>query len=173
VLCRSLRAGASRRAAHPTRRSLASRPFIRDAGLTLVEILISIVLLGTAASAGLVTLRTSIMASATNRDHSNAHAWLQTATDVLYGASREDCGTTTSSQVSAVRAAYQGVVRDTSNPQDWPATNISVTSVLFWDGESTYQSVCYDDFGINLQLITIQVTNPDGEIVESVQIVKG
>jgi len=113
------------------------------------------------------------MASATNRDHSNAHAWLQTATDVLYGASREDCGTTTSSQASAARAAYQQVVRQTSNPQNWPSTNISVTSVLFWDGESTYQATCYDDFGINLQLITLQVTNPDGEIVESVQIVKG
>lgn len=133
----------------------------------------AILLIGTTASAGLVTLRTSIMASATNRDHSNAHAWLQTATDVLYGASREDCGTTTSSQVNAVKSQYQQVVRQTSNPQNWPSTNISVTSVLFWDGESSYQTTCYDDYGINLQLITIQVTNPDGEIVESVQIVKG
>lgn len=161
---------------HPYGRGTEPAPPARragDSGFTLVELLVAIVLLGTAAAAGLVTLRTSISASATNRDHANAHAWLQTASDVLYGSAREDCGTTSASRESAVTAAYQTIVRQTSNPRGWPATNISVTQVRFWDGRSTYQSVCYDDYGINLQLITLQVTNPDGRIVESVQIVKG
>lgn len=146
----------------------------RDKGFSLVEILVSIVLLGVVSTAAMVTLRTSVRASSLDRDHANAHAWLQTASDVLYGSPRMDCGTTTSSQEALVRAYYQSVVRTTENPQDWPATQIEVVGpVLFWDGTSRYQSTCYDDAGINLQLITLQVRAPDGKIVESVQVVKG
>ena len=146
----------------------------RDGGFSLPEVLMSIVLIGMLATAAMVTLRTAVRASATDRDHANAHAWLQTAADVLYGAPRQDCGTQTASQEPAVRAFYQDVVRTTANPQDWPADNIEVVGpVLFWDGESTYQATCYDDAGINLQLIKIQVRAPDGRIVESVEVVKG
>lgn len=152
---------------HPT----VPRP---DPGLSLIEILIALVLIGAAGSAGLVTLRTSVTASAINRDHANAHAWLQTASDVLYGEPRGDCGSTSSGRKAALKAEYQTAIRNkTSNPQGWPATHLTVTEVLFWDGRSSYQNTCYDDYGINLQLITLQVTNPDGRIVESVQIVKG
>jgi prepilin-type N-terminal cleavage/methylation domain-containing protein len=150
----------------------APRP--ADRGFSLVEVVIAILLIGVTATAGLVTLRTSVRASATNRDHSNAHAWLQSATDVLYGAERRDCGTTSVSQEPAVRAYYQQIVRDTANPAGWPADNIEiVTPVKFWDGSSTYQNICYDDLGVNLQLITIRVRNNEGEIVETVEIVKG
>ena len=145
-----------------------------DRGFTLVEVVVSIFLIGVTATAGLVTLRTSVQASATNRDHSNAHAWLQSATDVLYGAERQDCGTTAVSLEAQVRAYYQSVVRGTTNPAGWPAENIEVVApVRFWDGTSTYQSTCYDDLGISLQLITIRVRNNDGEIVETVEVVKG
>ncbi|MFZ9629307.1 MAG: type IV pilus modification PilV family protein [Ilumatobacteraceae bacterium] len=157
-----------------TRSSCAGAGRSRDAGFSLVEVVIAIVLIGLTGTAGLVTLRTAINASATNRDHANAHAWLQTATDVLYGVERQDCGTTTAALESTVRAYYQTVVRGTSNPAGWPAANIEVVApVKFWDGQSTYQSTCYDDLGINLQLITLRVRNPDGEIVETVEIVKG
>lgn len=146
----------------------------RDRGLSYVEVLVSIVLLGLVVTSLLVTMRTSIDASRLNRDHVNAHAWLQTATDVLYGAPREDCGTIAASNASAVADVYESIVRSTSNPEGWPAANIEVIRpILFWDGESQYQSTCYDDAGINLQLITIQVRGLDGRIVESVQVVKG
>ncbi len=151
-----------------------------DVGSSLVEILVSIVLLGITVTAVLVTLRTSVSASSLNRDHANAHAWLQTASDVLYGSEREDCGTPTASREALpdleLTKAYQIIVRSTSpaNPEGWPATNIRIVPpVLFWDGTSTYQSTCYDDKGINLQLITIEVRGLDGRIVESVQVVKG
>lgn len=157
-----------------TRSSRAGAQCSRNAGFSLVEVVIAIMLIGVTATAGLVTLRTAVNASATTRDHANAHAWLQTATDVLYGVERQDCGTTTSSLETTLRAYYEGVVRTTTNPENWPATNIEVVGpVKFWDGQSTYQSTCYDDLGINLQLITLRVRNPDGKIVESVEIVKG
>ena len=148
---------------------------VRDRGISLVEILVSIVLLGTAITALLTTLRVTIDASALDRDHANAHAWLQTAADVLYGEPREDCGTQTASKQDDVWKVYDAIVKSTheSNPEGWPAANIEVVEpVLFWDGEQ-YQLTCYDNEGITLQLITIQVRNTDDRIIETVQVVKG
>lgn len=145
----------------------------RDHGVSIMEIVIAIALLGTALAAMLTTLTVTVSASATERDHANAHAWLQTAADVLYGENRVDCGTITSPNAFAVFDAYNTAVKSTSNPEGWDATRIRVVPpVLFWDGD-TYQSTCYDDENINLQLITIEVRNPNDEIVETVQVVKG
>ena len=137
--------------------------------MTLIEVLISIVLLGLGISMMLTLLSVTIAASATERDHANAHAWLQTASDVLYGAPRADC--TTGEQ--SVFDQYEPIVKSADNPEGWDSSNIDIVRpILFWDGD-IYQSTCYDDENINLQLVTIQVTNPAGEIVESVQVVKG
>ncbi len=139
-----------------------------------MEILVSIVLIGMVVTALLVTLRTTVNAAALNRDHANAHAWLQSASDVLYGSPRADCGTQAANLAGTVADEYEAIIRATSNPEGWPADHISVVRpVLFWDGESSYQSTCYDDSGVNLQLITIEVRGLDGRIVESVQVVKG
>ena len=152
----------------------------RDDGISFVEILVSIVLLGMVVTAILATLNTSIASSSLNRNHANAHAWLQSASDLLYGSAREDCGTelATAAQRTLdeerVRDRYSQIVRTTSNPEGWVDDRISVLEpVLFWDGDSTYQTTCYDDGGVNLQLITIEVRDPEGRIVESVQVVKG
>jgi type II secretory pathway pseudopilin PulG len=145
-----------------------------DRGNTFLEVLLAITITGLLMTGILAALRTTVDASTLDRDHANAHAWLQTATDVLYQAELEDCGTQAASAEPAVRAAYQAIVRSTSNPKGWPEGNIEILApVLFWDGRSSYQSTCYDDIGISLQLITIQVRGLDGRIVESVQVVKG
>lgn len=142
----------------------------KDRGATLVEISIAIVLLGIGVTSMLTMLTVTIKASATERDHANAHAWLQTGADVLYGRDRLDCDDNTPAQI---HSAYDATVKGTSNPGGWPASNISVIPpVLYWDGD-IYQNTCYDNEGILLQLITIEVRNPEGRIVETVQVVKG
>ena len=74
----------------------------------------------------------------------------------------------------AVRAAYQAIIETTVNPEGWPPGNITIVPpVKFWDGVSAYGNVCFDDSGINLQLIQLQVRDPSGDIVETVEIVKG
>jgi len=147
---------------------------IRDSGASLIEILISIVLLGMSIAAMLGTLQVTIGASATERDHANAHAWLQTASDVLYRLAREDCGTEgATANEAAIRSSYQNQIRALAdkNPEGWPVDKITVLQpVLFWDG-TIYQNICYHETG--LQLITIQVENMNDEIVETVQVVKG
>lgn len=141
----------------------------RDVGATLVEILIAIVILGIGVTSMLTMLTVTIKASATERDHANAHAWLQTGADVLYGLDRVDCD----EPASTVHSTYEAAVKGTSNPEGWPASNITVIPpVLYWDGD-IYQSTCYDNEGIALQLITLEVRNPQGQIVETVQVVKG
>jgi hypothetical protein len=142
--------------------------------MSLVEALISIVLVGTLSVAGMVTLRTTVIASSLDRDHANAHAWLQTASDVLYGTEREDCGTQAASREADMRQVYTDIIRGTENPEGWDPENISIVPpIQFWDGVSAYGDICYDDAGINLQLIEIEVRDPAGKIVESVEIVKG
>ncbi|MEJ7801268.1 MAG: prepilin-type N-terminal cleavage/methylation domain-containing protein [Ilumatobacter sp.] len=146
----------------------------RDDGTTLIEVLISIVLLGIGVAAMLTTLSVTISASATERDHANGHAWLQIASDVVYGIERPDCGVLGQPPDQAgVYGAYNNAVKSAANPEGWADSNIEVVPpVKFWDG-TVYQSECYDDKGVALQLIKIQVRNPKGEIVESVEIVKG
>ena len=143
----------------------------RDQGSNLIEILISVVLLGMGVVAMLTTLSTTVKASATERDHANAHAWLQSATDVLYGADRADCDDPT------LEDQYRAVLATTKDPEGWwdPANSGAielVSPVLFWDGD-IYQGTCYDDQNVNLQLITIRVKSPEGTIVETVEVVKG
>ena len=152
-----------------------------DAGFTFVEILVSILLLGMAVLSMVTLVLTSVQASTLARDRAKAHAWLQSAADVLYGAPREDCGIsptvaspTGTSREPQVRVAYESVVRAISAPQGWPTGNISIVEpVLFWDGSERYQSTCYDDSGVSLQRITIEVRGLNGRVVESVQVVKG
>lgn len=148
-----------------------SRRRQRDSGASLIEVLIAIVLLGTGVVAMLSTLNVTIQASATERDHANAHAWLQTASDVLYGAERRSCTTYTQLEIQTF---YETTIRSgPTNPEGWPLDHIRVVSpVLFWDGE-IYQNTCYDHLNINLQLIEIEVRNLDNQIVETVQVVKG
>jgi hypothetical protein len=135
---------------------------------------VSVVLIGLCVVAMLVTMATATNSSALDRDHINAHAWLQSAADVLYGFDRLDCGTEAVSDAATIRQQYQDYIRGNStNPEAWGASNLDVLSVSFWDGKQSYQSICYDDSGINLQLITLQVTAPDGRIIETVELVKG
>jgi prepilin-type N-terminal cleavage/methylation domain-containing protein len=143
-----------------------------DQGFSLVEVLVSIMLIGTVTVAMLTTLRISVKASALDRDHINSHAWLQTATDILYGDERVDCGTVAAADENAVFTAYDLVVQGAPKPLNWNGTIEIVRPILFWNGD-VYTSTCYDDMGINLQLITLRVKGPDNKIIESIQIVKG
>ena len=143
-----------------------------DGGFSLVEVLCAIVLIGMVTVAMLVTLRVSVKASSLDRDHINSHAGLQGATDILYGYDRIDCGTVASPDETGVWTAYNNYVQSAPKPLNWNGTIEIVRPILFWNGD-TYTPTCYDDLGINLQLITLRVHGPDNKIIESIQIVKG
>ena len=153
----------------------------RDAGVTLIEILISIVLMGGVVAGTMATLRATIMSGAIHRDHSNAHGWLQSASDILYASPKVACNTTDADKGEAkVRAAYDAVIDSVPNPQDWKDWQIRVIpTVQFWnsgnldsdpDIEFFFGTGC--DPSLTLQLVALQVRSPSGKIIESVSIVK-
>ncbi len=152
--------------------------------MSLVEILVSIVLLGTVVVAVVTALRTTVIATGIERDHARAHQWLQSAAGVLQASPRESCGALDGVSAEAkMRVQYQQVLRDdTASPEGWDEWQIRIVEpVQVWDGarywdprtaDSESRPSCYEPV-YQLQLITIEVRSPDGRIVETRQVVKG
>lgn len=129
----------------------------------------------------MATLQASIIGGALQRDHARAHAWLQSASDILYAAPKTPCdGTLPDAGEATVRAAYDAVVDAVPNPPEWRDWQIRIVpTVEFWnaanldadpDVEYFFGNTC--DPSLGLQLIEIEVRAPSGEIIETVEIVK-
>jgi hypothetical protein len=79
-----------------------------------------------------------------------------------------------------VRDTYQLAIEDpvagAKRPEGFTGATIDVMIPRVWDGtrfvDFNTQSVCYDEYLLRQQLVTIQVTSPDGRIIESVEVVK-
>ena len=153
----------------------------RDTGFTLIEVLIAIVLLGGVIAGTMATLQATTLSGEIHRDHSRAHAWLQSASDVLYAAPKTQCNTTDADKGElTVRTTYDAIIDAAPKPAEWSAWQIKVVpKVKFWnsanldtdpDLEYFFGAGC--DPSLQLQLIEIQVASPSGRIIESVEIVK-
>lgn len=164
---------------HARRR--AERRGETDRGTTLIELLIAIVLIGGVVAGTMATLRATTIAGTMHRDHSNAHGWLQSASDVLYAAPRTDCNPALPDKGEAnTRTAYKSIVNGVTNPQGFADWQIQIVpKVQFWnsgnidsdpDVEFFFGPDC--DPNLTLQLIKIEVRNKDSQIIESVEIVK-
>ena len=163
---------------HP---DLANRPS-RDRGVTLIEICIAITLLAGVIAGSMAALRATTISGALHRDHSRAHAWLQSASDILYAEIKKGCDATLADQgEEKVRLKYDSVIDlKVKKPSDWDSWQIQVVQpVKFWnsanldsdpDPEFFFGSDC--DPNLQLQQITIQVKAPSGRIIETVEIVK-
>ena len=132
-------------------------------------------------------LGVTIRASATDRDHSNAHAWLQSAADVLYARPLVPCapaGTPAGAPANnkaAIINAYETTLQQTENPEDWPDANIEIYDLQFWHinmnlttkfTEEGWGDLC-DASDTNLQRVGIEVRSETGEIVERVEVIIG
>lgn len=149
-----------------------------DRGVSFIEILVTIVLLGTTAIATLAAVRATVISTTVERDHSKAQQWLQSATGVIidYDFLLPDCVNPTLDG-PAVQAAYQTEIdNETTQPYGFAGGTIDVLIPEVWDGTSyvpfASQTLCYDDDLLRQQLVTIEVTSPNGRILESVEVVK-
>jgi type II secretory pathway pseudopilin PulG len=146
-----------------------------DSGASLIEILISIAILGTVGLAVLTGLNAAVTGSRIERDHSRAHEWLQSATEILVNdIDWVDC--TTTDPVS-LAAFYENELRLRQEimPPGWKnPSNVNRLQIPFPveypDNGGTYGGPCIAEE--NRQKITIQVSNPQGEIIETVEVVK-
>ena len=155
----------------------------RDAGVTIIEVVMSVMLLGIIVATVLPGLATTIRASATDRDHANAHAWLQTGADMLYARELITCGTRDAADpindIKLIAAEYQDTVRQTENPEGWSDANISVIGLEWWSidivngiGTEAWGTKC-DTPETDLQKVELRVTAEDGRIVEEVEVIIG
>ena len=159
------------------------RSRIEDVGASMIEILIGITLLGTVVAATLTGLTAAITASSLDRDHANAHAWLQTAADMLYARELDQCDPAipAATEIADTIAEYEATVQQTDNPEGWGPSNIQVTGVEWWSididpgtgiGSEAWGTQC-DSGDTNLQRISLQVRSDDGDIVEEVEVIIG
>ena len=154
-----------------------------DRGVSLVEILVSIVLLGTAVTATLTALRASVVGTRIERDHSKAQQWLQSAAGIIEDVDFGDCASVSISG-DEIRDAYQAAIDydDVTNPDGaktpygFDDGQIIVDVPDVWNGIAWVafadQSQCLDDKLLRQQRVTIKVISPDGTITETVEVVK-
>ena len=145
--------------------SLSSRR--GDHGVTYVELLVSLVLIGTAVVASLVAVRATTIAIATDRDHTLALTWLLSAADHVQVATRIPCA-----DVDTYVAAAQAAPR----PSGLSSGSIAVQSVSYLqrggvDEPYTWGPTCFESKHHRSQLITLAVTI-DGSVVETLDTVK-
>ncbi len=155
---------------------------VADRGFTLVEILVTIVLMGMTVVAVLVTLQTTIKATVIDRDHATSFAWLQAASDEIYRVPRVPC---TDGQAAAI-SAYDAAAKSVDRPPAWvdePTAVIQVTTVEYlgkadpdavfeWDAGYCFEGPGFETSRLYTQRVTIEATSPDGELVKTLQMVK-
>ena len=160
-------------------------PARRDGGMSFIELLVAIVLLGTVGVAVLTTFRVTIEGTRVERDHARALQWLESAASVVQGTNRESCildpvdDAAYSTGEEKVRTEYEYAVRlQVENPPGWEADQLRIVPpVKVWDGNefldpASAPQPCYDNENKRLQLITIEVSDTAGQIVETMDIVK-
>lgn len=147
-----------------------------DRGATFIELLVAIVLLGTAIIGTLTALRATIIGTTVSRDQSKAQQWLQSAAGVIEGEDYSDC--TASLDENTVKSDYQTAIdAEATAPFDFtPQHQINVADIDVWDGtrfvDFASQSLCYDQFLLRQQLVTVEVVDSAGKMLEQLQLVK-
>jgi type II secretory pathway pseudopilin PulG len=183
---RDMRPEAGSAGAHALRKAApARRAPGRDAGVTLVEIIVAVVLMGLVLVGTMSLLTTTVGASRIDRDHSNAHAWLQTASDMLYAREPEHCDETLTTPSAIenrrqeIMAEYRDTVQETENPEHWPEANIEIVDLRFWHyarNDSTNgveEGWVADRCTTKLQLVELRVRDVSGDIIEEVEVIVG
>jgi prepilin-type N-terminal cleavage/methylation domain-containing protein len=167
-------------ASHRERAATTPIGAVKDSGFSMVEILVTIVLMGMTVVAVLVGVQTTIHATVVDREHATAFAWLQSASDEIYRTTRVPC---TSGRPAAI-AAYDTAAKSVAVPSSWSAgASILVTDVEYlgkvgvdddfeWSPTFCFEGTGYTTSPLYTQRVTVQVSAADGGIVKTIQMVK-
>jgi type II secretory pathway pseudopilin PulG len=143
-----------------------------DLGETLIEVMMSIVILGIALVAIVGGMAASVLSGDIHRKESSATAVLVSAAEALKDPSVQYKACATPSEATYV-AVFSAPPVSTTAPAGWAAPVIS--SIAYWDG-SAFGSTCYDTaaYGniLRLQQITITVKSPDNRATEYFSVIK-
>lgn len=157
-----MRAGEDETSLRPRPNTPRSRP---DRGFSFIEVVVTIVLLGTVVVGVLAAVRASVHASTISRDAAEVETVLLNAVDRVNRASRTDIGLQCDLSIP-VQAAVQTA--------GWPATSASSAQWHRASGKWEPNACPAGGFAAGLvQRVEITVTNPSGNITRSIQVVKG
>ena len=156
----------------------------QDRGTSFVELLVSIMLLGTAVVAILVTLRTSTHATAIDLSQAKAYEWVQSVSDQIYDTPRVPCY---SGGSAAAISAYQSAANGAAKPPGWSSGTVTVTKVEFlgralttdpfsWSSAFCFESATTTDpyytSPLYTQRVTFTVNGPPNTTSVTMQVVK-
>lgn len=153
-------------------------PRSADRGVTFVELLVAIVLLGTAVVGTLTALRATVIGTGIDRNHANAYAWLQSAADSIALAPYLSCSTYSNTQILAT---YDGSAQGALRPVGWETgsgATVHVTSVAYLSRSGTSEtwgSTCAAadaESALSSQLVIVEVASPDGDFTASLEVIK-
>lgn len=169
----------------PNDASNPTAPRRDDDGTTFVEILVTIVLMGTVVVAVIGGLRGLVQASSVNADQARVEAVLVSASDRLRAAHYIPCPDLDGDygHLSAAAAATVGWNSDQVDIIDikyWDATAGGATNEADgdWSDSNSFVSgtTCQPDISLTtsrtLQKLVVQVSSPDGSIVRQIEVVK-
>ena len=161
-------------------RGTGERRTTRDAGFSLIEVLIVVLLMGLVVTAVLAALGTATKASAVDKEHAIAYSWLQAASDEIYRQPRVPCNSATDPV-----ATYSTYAQAAPRPLSWDSTSASIAVVgveylgrstpdadFEWDAAFCFEGGVYLDSPLYTQRVTLQVTSPTGDLVKTLQMVK-
>lgn len=133
-----------------------------DAGTTLIELLMAVSIMGIAFVAILAAMGTSIFTSDVHRKQATANTVLVSSVEWIKSQSSNPYSTVCPTSYSATDVSKL--------PAGWSAGDVTITSISYWDGTSFVATCPATDK--KLQMLTVQVTTPDGRATESVSLVK-
>ncbi|MGI5246193.1 type IV pilus modification PilV family protein [Dactylosporangium sp. CA-139066] len=124
-----------------------------DRGETLIELLVTVIIMGVAMVALVGGIATSIRMSDIHRKQAQAGAYLRAFGEAIAGATYVECaGTSTYAAYSTGDATYTP----------------TITTVRYWDG-STFGTVCAPDTGI--QKVSLKVSTSDNKAIETLDVI--
>lgn len=155
-----------------------SRSVRRDAGYSLIEVLVGVVLTGTIVLAIVGAMFAVVRVSSQNDDATKVQAVLGRAADELNGVAYLAC------PEASLPSVYEVVSDRAAASVGWEPTTVKIIAFRYWNPDTelwdTTNSIqgtdCNPAVGYtsskNLQKMTIEVTSSTGNVVRSIDVVK-
>lgn len=163
------------------RNSITHEQCEEDEGFTLVEVLVTILLMSTAVLSIAGAMWTAIRASTLNDEQAKVEAVLGSAADRLANYAYLPCPEGTAN------GGYLPIAQAAAGAVNWPSSTVTIDDIRFWNPTSPSNgswtatnnlasTECSETVGLTtsktLQLITIRVTSPDGDYSRTLEVVK-
>ncbi len=145
-----------------------------EAGETLLEILVAMTIMAIVVVGIVGALATTVLGSHVHRSQASSNAVLVSAMEAIKSTDFDWSNVDCSKNAADRRTAYENRARTVTMPSGWNSTLLTVTSISYESvtvSGVSFGSTCTT--GLNRQLVTLQLTSPDGRVASTQSFVKG